>query len=97
METIKTAMITLVFLLIIAFVILALTQQESHNWLMFGAGFGACFAIFGLIVVLFGRDEPTSKAKPHEDKPQPDRTADDILDRFASGKNDPRGNGPRPN
>ena len=92
METIKTVMTTLVFLLIIVFIILVLSQQESHNWLMFGAGFGACFAILGLIAVIFGRDKPASKAKSHEDKPQPNAITD-ILDRFASGEDDPRGNG----
>ena len=98
MEAAKTIMITLIFLLMMALVILALIQQESHNWLMFGAGVGASFAVFGLIAVIFGKDEPIGKASPEEDKPQSNTsTADEVLDRFASSEDDPRSNGPRPN
>ena len=95
----KTAMITVTFLLIIALIILALLQQESHNWLMFVAGFGACLALLGLIAVLFVKDDKAAApvTKSEDDKPQPNVKIDDVLDRFASGEDDPRGNGPRPN
>ena len=64
-------MITLVFLLIIAFVILALTQQESHNWLMFGAGFVVCLLAFIAFALIVPDSKNNDKDDAEEPKPQP--------------------------
>ena len=76
-----------------------LTRYELTTIGVFIAGIVVCVLVFMAIALMIPDDvltkDSAGKAEENEN-PQP-HGVDEVLDRFASSKDDPRGNGPRPN
>ena len=64
---------------------------------IFIAGIVVCLLVFMAIAIIIPDHVLDDKAKKREHEEPQLSGVDDVLDRFASGEDDTRGNGPRPN
>ena len=85
-----------VWMLIVAWIII---DGDLSTGGIFVAGVVVCLLAFMGLAVIIPDHVLDGTAKPEErEEPQSQSDGvDEVLDRFASGEDDPRSNGPRPN